>query len=313
MEIEELMKPFPFTVTLSALIFAGTAASLPLHLSAQVSQQEASTWVEETLAGLTLEKKIGQLICSDITGDYVAEGDQDLERWVELARDYGLGMFVLYGGTPRDVAHLLNRLQREAEIPILMAADFEGGPGQQVRGASEFPANMAFAAAGSEDLVYRATSAAAVEGRAMGIHLTYTPVVDIAWRPENPAESVRSFGGNLELLGRLVRAYVRGYHENGMLASGKHFPGRGDIETMPDRPPWIWLDKPAEACRCRLRHERAHRGAVDYRRLRVAGEPGGEDRERVAQGQSRFRGHLDHRRPVVRARRGTFRCRGSGG
>ncbi len=241
------MKPFPFTVTLSALIFAGTAASLPLHLSAQVSQQEASTWVEETLAGLTLEKKIGQLICSDITGDYVAEGDQDLERWVELARDYGLGMFVLYGGTPRDVAHLLNRLQREAEIPILMAADFEGGPGQQVRGASEFPANMAFAAAGSEDLVYRATSAAAVEGRAMGIHLTYTPVVDIAWRPENPAESVRSFGGNLELLGRLVRAYVRGYHENGMLASGKHFPGRGDIETMPDRPPWIWLDKPAEA------------------------------------------------------------------
>jgi hypothetical protein len=93
--------------------------------------------VEETLAGLTLEKKIGQLICSDITGDYVSDGDQNLERWIELARDYGLGMFVLYGGTPRDVAHLLNRLQREAEIPILMAADFEGGPGQQVSGASE--------------------------------------------------------------------------------------------------------------------------------------------------------------------------------
>jgi hypothetical protein len=39
---------------------------------------------------------------------------------------------VLYGGTPRDVAHLLNRLQKEAALPLLMAADFEGGPGQQV-------------------------------------------------------------------------------------------------------------------------------------------------------------------------------------
>jgi beta-N-acetylhexosaminidase len=105
---------------------------------------------------------------------------------------------------------------------------------------------MAFAAAGSEELMYRAAAAAAVEGRAMGIHLTYTPVVDIAWRPENPAQSVRSFGGDLDLLGTMVRAYVRGYHENGMLTTAKHFPGRGDIGVMPGNAPWTWIDKPAE-------------------------------------------------------------------
>jgi beta-N-acetylhexosaminidase len=170
-----------------------------------------------------------------------------MQQWIRLARDHGLGMFVFYGGTPRDVAHLLNRLQKEAAIPLLISADFEGGPGQQVTGASEYPANMAFAAAGSEDLMYRAASAGAVEGRAMGIHLTYTPVVDIAWRPENPAEGVRSFGGDLDLLGRMVRAYVRGYHENGMLTTAKHFPGRGDVEMMPGAPGWSWINKPAEA------------------------------------------------------------------
>ncbi len=154
-------------------------------------------------------------------------------------------MFVFYGGTPRDVARLLNRLQKAAAIPLLISADFEGGPGQQVTGASEFPANMAFAAAGSDDLMYRAAAAAAVEGRAMGIHLTYTPVCDIAWDPDNPAESVRSFGGDLDLLGRMVRAYVRGYHENGMLTSAKHFPGRGDVANMPANPGWAWIDKPA--------------------------------------------------------------------
>jgi beta-N-acetylhexosaminidase len=106
---------------------------------------------------------------------------------------------------------------------------------------------MAFAAVGSEDLVYRASAAGAVEGRAMGIHLTYTPVVDISLRPENPAESVRSFGGDLDLLGRMVAAYVRGYHDNRMLTSAKHFPGRGDIERMPGYEPFAWNDKPAEA------------------------------------------------------------------
>ena len=225
---------------------AGAAAgSFPAPALSQSLTDDHAAWVQKTLAGLTLEKKIAQIVTVDVVGGYITDDDPRLARWLALARDNGVGMFVFYGGTPRDVARLLNRLQKAAEIPLLISADFEGGPGQQVTGASEYPANMAFAAAGSDDLMYRAAAAAAVEGRAMGVHLTYTPVCDIAWRPDNPAESVRSFGGDLELLGRMVRAYVRGYHENGMLTSAKHFPGRGDVENMPQNPGWAWINKPA--------------------------------------------------------------------
>ena len=223
----------------------GPGATISAPALTMTLPDEAAAWVAETLAALPLEKKIGQIVTSDVVGGYIADDDPRLARWLSLARDHGLGMFVFYGGTPRDVAHLLNRLQKAAEIPLLISADFEGGPGQQVTGASEYPANMSFSAAGSEDLMHRAAAAAAVEGRAMGIHLTYTPVVDIAWNPDNPAESVRSFGGDLDLLGRMVRAYVRGYHENGMLTSAKHFPGRGDVANMPGQPGWAWIDKPA--------------------------------------------------------------------
>ncbi len=167
------MKSRLSSVALIVSVVFGSLVCAPDAAREQASREEAAVWVERTLAGLTLEQKVGQLICSDIRADYVADDDPRMQRWLRLAGEHGLGMFVLYGGTPRDVAHLLNRLQREAEIPILMAADFEGGPGQQVSGATEFPANMAFAAVGSEDLVYRATAAGAVEGRAMGIHLTY--------------------------------------------------------------------------------------------------------------------------------------------
>jgi beta-N-acetylhexosaminidase len=234
-----------FAVALAFLVWScGSSPSGQAPLTA--SHDEATKWADKTLAGLTLEKKIGQMICPDIAAGYIADNDPRLEKWAGLARDLGVGMFVLYGGTPRDVAHLLNRLQKEAALPIMMAADFEGGPGQQVTGASEFPANMAFAAAGSEELMYEAAKVGGNEGRAMGIHLTYTPVVDISVRPENPAESVRSFGGDLDLLGRMVRAYVRGYNEKGMLNSAKHFPGRGDVERMPDFPDFSYIDKPAE-------------------------------------------------------------------
>ena len=210
------------------------------------SHGEATKWADKTLAGLTLEKKIGQMICADIAGGYIADDDPRLAGWIKLAKDLGVGGFVLYGGTPHDVARLLNRLQKEAVLPLLMSADFEGGPGQQVTGATEYPANMAFAAVGDEKLMYEAARIGAIEGRAMGIHLTYTPVVDIAVRPENPAESVRSFGGDLDLLGRMVRAYVRGYQENGMLTTAKHFPGRGDVARMPNLPDFSYIDKPAE-------------------------------------------------------------------
>jgi len=211
-----------------------------------VSDDDAQAWAEKTLSRLTLEQKIGQIICVDITAGYITEENPKFQHWVSLARDHGIGGFVLYGGTPRDTAHILNRLQGEAELPLLMSADFEGGPGQQVQGASEFPANMAFAAVGDEDLMYRAAAIGGIEGRAMGIHLTYTPVVDISVRPDNPSESVRSFGGDFELLGRMVQAYVKGYHESGMLATAKHFPGRGDIEVFPEFPMFRYINKPAE-------------------------------------------------------------------
>jgi len=208
-------------------------------------EDEAREWAETTLAKMSLEEKVAQLVFVDITGGYITDDDPRLQRWVRFVRDNGVGGVVFYGGTPRDVAWVLNRLQKEAAIPVLMAADFEAGPGQQVTGATEFPADMALAAIGSEDLVYRVAQVGALEGRAMGIHLTYSPVVDITTRPESPAEGVRTFGGDVELLGRLVKAYIRGYMDNGMLTTAKHFPGRGNISASPSYPGFTTNERPA--------------------------------------------------------------------
>jgi beta-N-acetylhexosaminidase len=197
------------------------------------SHEEAERWAQETLSGLTLEEKVAQMICEQMRGEFVSDDDEMYQYWSKLVRDHGVGAFVVYGGTPYDTSHLLNRLQEQAKIPLLISADFEGGPGQQFEGASEFPANMALSAIDSEELAYEVGKVGAMEGRAVGIHLTYSPVVDIQTLPENPVLSVRSFGGDIEQLGRLAGAYIRGYQENGMLATAKHYPGRGDVELIP--------------------------------------------------------------------------------
>jgi beta-N-acetylhexosaminidase len=221
------------------VIFLFGCSDLPTN------EKRACRWAEKKLSGLTLEKKVAQLICSDISGEYIPDDDPRMVSWFKLAGEYGIGGFVLYGGTPRNVANLLNRLQKQAEIPLLISSDFEGGAGQQVAGASEFPSNMAFAAIRDEDLMFRAAKIMAEEGRGMGIHLSYTPVTDVSVSPGNPQESVRSFGGDIDLTGRMLKATIKGYHEMGMLTTAKHFPGRGDMKALPDFPGFNTLDKPA--------------------------------------------------------------------
>ncbi len=207
-----------------------------------IAQETPTQKAKRTLAALSLEKKVAQLVCAEINGAYIADDDPRLANWLDLVNK-GIGGFVIYGGTPQSAALLLNKLQRASTIPILISTDFEGGAGQQFVGASEFPSNMAFAAIGDEALMYRAAKVMGSEGKAMGIHLTYTPVSDVSLSPDNPQESGRSFGGNLDLNKKLLSAYVKGYHESGMLTTAKHFPGRGDMKGGPAYPSFTTLNK----------------------------------------------------------------------
>jgi beta-N-acetylhexosaminidase len=223
------------------------------------NDEEARRWATATLASLSLREKAAQMVCEQIRGDYAAEDSEELRYWSRLAEEYGIGGFVVYGGAPYETAHLLNRLQKSARIPILMSADFEGGPGQQFRGASEFPANMALSAISDERLAYEVGRVGALEGRAIGIHLTYSPVVDVQTLPDNPVLGVRSFGSDLDLLGRMASAYIRGYQENGMLATAKHFPGRGDVSILEDE---FLLNSKSET-RVEAEDFRAFRSAIE--------------------------------------------------
>jgi beta-N-acetylhexosaminidase len=241
--IRSMLSVFLVACGLSACGRTSSVAG-PDNQAVSAPHAQAEAWADATIKTLSLDRKIGQMICAEMRGEFTPLDSPSYLKLLRLIRERGIGGFVVYGGAPQDTASLLNRLQKESALPLFFSSDFEGGPGQQIAGATEFPANMALAAAGSEDLAYEVGRVGAAEGRAMGIHITYSPVVDVQTQPDNPVLGVRSFGPDLDTLGRLAGAYIRGYQENGMLATAKHFPGRGDVRLIPGTEFTI-NDKPA--------------------------------------------------------------------
>ena len=89
---------------------------------------------------------------------------------------------------------------------------------------------MALGASKDSALAYEMGRVTALEGRALGIHIVFGPVLDVNNNPANPVIGARSFGEDPALVARLGAARVRGIQEHGMLATGKHFPGHGDTD-----------------------------------------------------------------------------------
>ena len=177
-----------------------------------------------------------------MVGDYTAIDAPAYTNIERIVRDNQLGGVIVSVGGPLDIAAKTNALQRAVKIPLLVGADLETGAAFRARGgwflpnaielggATSFPYQMGIGATRDTMLAYEMGRVTAMEGRAMGIHFAFAPVLDVNNNPGNPVISSRSFGEDPALVGRLGAALVRGIQSNGMLATGKHFPGHGDTD-----------------------------------------------------------------------------------
>src|SRR6266704_2010624 len=187
--------------------------------------------VDSLLASLTTRQKVAQLVVPWLTGSYTAFDDslfQVAARWVDSLE---IGGLIVSVGSPFDIAAKLNALQRRSRLPLLVSADLEWGAGMRVVGGTAFPHMLPVGATGDSRDAYAIAEAAATEGRAVGIHVNFAPDADVNNNPLNPIINIRSFGEDPRAVASLVRAYVRGLQDNGMLATLKHFPGHGDTDA----------------------------------------------------------------------------------
>ncbi len=192
-------------------------------------------WVARTLASMSLEERVGQVLMIRVFGEYYPADAPARRQLVEQLQELALGGVILFRSQAYEAAALLRDLQVAAaeagHTPLLVAADFERGADFRVEGAVPFPTTMAVGATYDESAARWMGHASARDARALGIHWILAPVADVNVNPDNPVINVRAFGEDPEHVGRMVAAFVRGAQEGGVLATAKHFPGHGDTSV----------------------------------------------------------------------------------
>jgi beta-N-acetylhexosaminidase len=182
---------------------------------------EQNTWIETTLNSLSLEERVGQLLLP-----MCANADH-YENIKKLLPEIRLGGVFVFGARPEEHRERLRTLQGMSCVPLVVAADLEAGAGHVVQGGVPFPDPLAVAAADRDDLAWQMGRAAALQGRSVGIHWTFAPVVDVNINPDNPIANTRSLGDDPERISRLAAAIIQGAQEHGLATCAKHFPGDG--------------------------------------------------------------------------------------
>lgn len=241
---------------MSAVLPSGAAAQpVPMdrELPGHADDARLRGKIIKMLRSMTLEEKVGQLFVVEVFGqdadtvtEAAAAGNQRLygvDTPAEVIDKYHPGGIIYFTAArgpdnlrnPRQVATLSNGLQAAATsqrqpIPLLISTDQEGGAlvARLPAPATAMPGNMALGAGRSVADAHRSAEVIGTELAAVGINQDYAPVADVNVNPANPVIGIRSVGEDPGLVSDLVAAQVDGYHDGGVAAVAKHFPGHGD-------------------------------------------------------------------------------------
>jgi len=158
----------------------------------------------------------------------------DDRGWLAMPQVSGVILFTRNFESREQVTTLIDDLRVARPDPFLVCVDQEGGPVQRFRsGFTRLPAlarlgelhlrDPRAAVAIAEEHAWLMAS----EMRAIGIDMSFAPVVDLA--RGNLAVGERAFAADPEIVSELTQAYLRGMRLAGMAATLKHFPGHGTV------------------------------------------------------------------------------------
>jgi beta-N-acetylhexosaminidase len=182
--------------------------------------EEEEQWVEETLCGMGVSEKAGQLFC--VMGN--AFPGEALDR---LVSEYHVGGILFRPLPAAQILENYQRLDALAKIPLLKAANLEEGGNGAITDGTYYAAPMTTSAAGDPKYARELAQVCANEGRSVGINWSFSPVTDIVCNYQNPITHIRSFGSDPDQVLEYSLEYVKALQAGGVAACAKHFPGDG--------------------------------------------------------------------------------------
>lgn len=203
--------------------------------------------VKDLLSRMTLDEKVGQLLCPLGWEMYEIDGNEvhPSDKFKKLMKERNIGMlWATYRADPWTKKTLANGLNPELAakagnalqkymientrlgIPLFLAE--EAPHGHMAIGTTVFPTGIGMAATWSPELIEGVGSAIAKEIRSQGAQISYGPVLDLA-RDPRWSRVEETFGEDPVLSGRLGVAMVKGLgsgdlsRKDATIATLKHF------------------------------------------------------------------------------------------
>lgn len=209
----------------SAALICLTAASCASTDKTEVTT-DAPT--DDTIAEMTLEEKVGQLL-------FVRCPDAGYEDEI---LGLGVGGILMFGRdfkdlTADEVRQKINSYQGKSDIPLIIGVDEEGGTVVRVSSnpnlaENKFDSPRNIYAEGGMDAVIATEREKSELLLSLGINMNLAPVADTAGDADAFMYD-RSFSGDYELTAEFVSKTVAVMKETGIKSVLKHFPGYGSV------------------------------------------------------------------------------------
>lgn len=207
---------------------AGSVQTAPSEPApAQQAPNDGIDELQQLLAGMTLEEKVGQMFLVRCPRRDAAQ----------KAAEYHLGGYLLFsedfeGRTPQTAAAEIASYQAAATVPLFIGVDEEGGAINRISRFSAFRA----APFPSPQQLYQADGLAAVRRdtlekcaflRGLGINMNFAPVCDVSTE-ESDFIYARTLGQGPQQTAAYAREVVQAMAGQGVASVLKHFPGYGN-------------------------------------------------------------------------------------
>ena len=211
------------TTTNTTTVESSTEETTSEDTTTKELSTEEFTTEEQILSEMTLEEKIGQLF---ILRPETLEANPTYEVG-------GVCMFVDNITSPSQITSYIDTLQTNANTPMFIAVDEEGGLVARIANSDSFNVTRyeSMEAIGSTGNPNEAKAVGITIGSYLaeyGFNLDFAPVADVNTNPDNIVIGNRAFGSDPHLVSSMVDAAVEGFNSTGVMCCVKHFPGHGD-------------------------------------------------------------------------------------
>lgn len=177
--------------------------------------------VDKTVASMSQTEKLGQMVMIGIQGTKV---DDDS---LYMLNQYHMGGVILFDRnmeSPEQVKQLTSDLQAQSneKVPLFIGIDEEGG--DVVRMAEKLtppPSQKEIGATGDTEQARTWAIKTAKSLKDMGINVNFAPVADVG------SNDKRSYSTDTNTVIDFVRAATKGYQQENIIYTLKHFPGIG--------------------------------------------------------------------------------------